>query len=689
MSLTNYHLAAVTTFLSAALLFQVQPLICKRILPWFGGGSMVWITALFFFMLVLFAGYLYVLWLSRFNFFNQKAFHLLLIVSATLVLIYNSSRWSSGITPVFNQDYFSFPPVWSVLLILSISVGLPFLLLSTTSSLLQLWYAQDSGREPFSLYAISNTGSLLGLLSYPFLVEPLLNTTGQGQLWVFGFGLYVAFLLFLMWRLSPQPYKNDATAADQVAVRQFLLWVVVASVPVMMMLTSTSYITGFVASVPFIWIVPLALYLLSFVISFRPGERRLSLMTIIMTLVAVSVGLVLAVAYGEVVLPVALLGIWVGMFAVAHYCHEWLYEHRPAAVMLPWFYVALSLGGVFGSSLILVSTLFILKTPLEFILLLSAILIALLAHVYRMTPRDHPYFKRPIIHTTASLLLILVIVLVGSRIQFATGKLANERNFFGTKSVYQVTKENGDIVRGLSHEVTIHGYENMTGQYVGEPSAYYAKSSGVGMVLRYLQARDTEPIAVAVIGLGAGALGLYCRAQDNFEFFEIDPQVIGLALQYFNLLDNCGDLSNQIKIGDARQVLLALEASASKPQYDLIIMDAYADDAAPAHLMTKEAMELYLQLLKPGGYVAFNISSRYLNLLPVIAGLAEAHNLAIRKYDDKDPLPHATMSTWVIVSREENNFADPALALLEKAETKTVLWTDTYNALWPVVRFTR
>jgi tRNA A58 N-methylase Trm61 len=467
----------------------------------------------------------------------------------------------------------------------------------------------------------------------------------------------------------------------------FLQWVAVASIPVMVMLSSTSYVSGFVAAMPFIWIVPLALYLISFIVSFRGGERSIGPFTLVSVVLVSLAALSLTQVSNVVTVPILLLVLWGAVFAISHYCHEWLYEHRPQAAVLPWFYVALSLGGVFGSALILASTLFILKSAQEFVFVVIATILVALYQLYKLEPAKL-LIRRAHLHYLSAVSLLLIVLFTFVYVSKASSTLALERNFFGTKRVIEATSD-GNRVRALLHELTAHGFEYMDNEeFNRQPVAYYTETSGLGRVMiKQKQEKGEEKMEVAVIGLGAGLLSAFCRPQDHYTFFEIDPEVVAIANKYFTYLERCEN--KEIKLGDARQLMLE-ESKAGVKKYDFIIMDAYADDAAPAHLMTAEAVGLYLSLLNPGGVVAIHVSSRYLDLLPVVSGLAETHNLAGRYYHDLEPPDYGTASIWTMLAREENVFAGSELEVLSNlADIKPVYWTDTKNALLPIVRYVR
>lgn len=682
-----YILCAGTIFLSAFLLFQIQPLISKHILPWFGGGAMVWITALFFFMFVLLAGYLYVLILSYLTLRFQKYVHLLLISLVAWLLLYNSSIWGSSITPSISEDYYSSRPVLSILFVLWITIGSPFFVLSTTSSLLQLWYGKSTGDEPFSLYAISNIGSLLGLLSYPFLFEPIFTTQTQGMIWS---GLFFLYLIGIILILIKTKFVSSSKAPERhiieqkIQISRFLGWTWVASIPVMVMLTSTSYISGFVAAMPFIWIMPLALYLISFIISFRWWDRKIGWVTLLIVFFSSLIALLLMGFSGNKTIPILLIVLWMSVLSISHYCHEWLYEHRPMSAKLPWFYVALSLGGVLWSSIVLISTLFILKSPLEYVYILFPIMLVSLYQLYKYSLWEE-FLSKKQLWILCGFALLVFGLFIYNRIMYTSQVVTMERNFYGSKKIIDYQNTHGRTIRGLTHEMTTHGFEYKDSTDAYMSYSYYTATSGIGRMMKYLREQSITPLDVGAIGLWAWILNTYCREGDSFTYFEIDPEVYTLAQKYFTFLSGCKN--KEIKIGDARK-LLSDEQKNTDKKYSIIVIDAYADDAVPAHLITTEAIKLYLSLLKENGVIAIHISSRYLDLLPVISGLAKDNTLEGRFYKDMSPPPEGSSSLWAILTKDTLLFQGQSFDMMQDiSKIEPILWTDTKNALWQIVRF--
>lgn len=685
-----YTLFACTVFLSSFLLFQVQPLIGKHILPWYGGSSAVWMTALLFFMVALAVGYGYVFWLARLRLPLQVVIHSGMVLLTVGSVWWHTRTWSSGITPSPSDALFALDPTLSVLLTLTVAIGLPFILLSATSSLLQVWYAELCLEEdPSSLYSISNVGSLLGLLSYPFVVEPLLSTAAQGFWWTVGFALYVGLLLSIGWRMYEGEHALRAATGEteKVSLRRFLTWLLVASVPVIALLSGTTFMTTTIAPIPLLWVGPLMLYLISFVWSFR-ATRTPPHHQLYEGAVFVTACIAIACAWSGVV-PVAasVLAVHAVLIALFHWCHEYLYDTRPTPAALPLFYVALSLGGIFGSVVVKISSLWIFVLPIEFtVLLISAIVVIL----FRWFPVLPPFFPARVRQHFRFIIVglgALVIGMSATHIMLRQYYVVDQaRNFFGYKAIVELPK-GGVERRSLQHGLTDHGFQRIVaGEPVIEAVSYYATSSGIGRVFAYLDDAKPEARDVAIIGLGTGGLSAYCRPGDTYTFIEIDPQVITMAQESFTYLDACAGA--RVIEADGRLALAAQSESEERPQYDVIVLDAYADDMIPVHIMTIDAISQYKKLLAPNGIIAINISSRYLNLAPATVGLAVANDLALRHiYDEKPVSPHAHPSQWVVLSTSPEVFLHPAFSTAATLSPESALyWTDTYSALLPTIK---
>lgn len=694
---TYYSLFASTIFLSSFLLFQVQPLIGKHILPWYGGSSAVWVTALFFFMVALALGYIYALWLSRLKVLTQAIVHLLFIVLVVVQTIFHAKFWPSGITPNLESLSAIADPTWSVFVTLAVAIGLPFVLLSSTSSLLQLWYNRLSGQEPFALYSISNIGSLLGLLSYPILFEPLLSTYVQGDWWTFGLAIYLGLLSSIIFTLIYDNCRPLANALKTVTVRvsgtgvslrQFFVWTGIASIPVATLLAGTTFMTTAIAPVPLLWVGPLALYLGSFIWTFRERTQPLQLEFNEGVVIAFGLGAVVLSSFGVTPVFVTIIIIHLSLFSIFHWCHEYLYSTKPEAENLTVFYVALSIGGVLGSLLIKISSLYILVLPIELSIILTGSILFILYRWYKSAPVFlPPKLKKNVEIYAMALAALLCLVGINQVYTFEQDSQGQARNFFGYKAIIDY-EHKGEKVQSMQHGMTNHGFQVIRdGVLQVEPSSYYGTTSGMGKAISYLRGSRDGGIKVAVIGLGAGSLAAHCKPGDEFTFVEIDPQVISLTQKYFTYLQSCP--SAKVVLGDGRLIMENLKEDKPDTRYDMIVLDAYADDMMPVHLMTKEAFALYKNMLKEDGVIAINISSRYLDLMPVTAYLSEENNLAARHWFDRKPQSLTSVASyWVLFAQSEEVFSGE-----EFAEVQTfgdykprVKWTDTYSAILPVIK---
>ncbi len=691
-----YGLYALTIFISSFLLFQIQPLISKHILPWFGGSSSVWMTALFFFTVTLAIGYLYVLLIARFRTAFQVCIHLTVLLIVLGITSVHAEMWPSAITPPFITSFLSgYGTGVSTLLVLTLSVGAPFVLLASTSSLIQLWYAKTSGGEPFSLYAISNIGSLLGLVSYPVFFEPLFTTIFQGKLWSFGFTLYCVCMVIVMLHvtLSKHVVNQSAIAsadADPEKTRgrrrQFFIWTGVAMVPVMTMLMGTTYLTTIIAPIPLLWVIPLALYLVSFIVSFQERFRIPFMVSSSGTLLLTGGTLsVLSVSTVNPFIQVAI--VLASMFAIFHLCHEYLYDARPNVSRLTHFYVAIAVGGGLGGFFTLLTSLYVLRAPIEFVILLTNIALVTAYITYFKTELGTFCSTRQRTWLWRGTVGIVCVNLLFVSYEFLTSPLYTDRNFFGYKAVseYEVGSDIG-TQRTLTHGHTQHGSQLRTPGKELTPITYYSLSSGIGSAFADIQMRHSNTsIRVGTIGLGAGSIAAYCRAGDEFVFYEIDPQVIEIAESYFSYLTHCAGA--RVEVGDGRLLLTEALLNDGEEYFDVIIIDAYADDMVPVHLMTNEAFALYRSMLRDDGVLIVHISSRYLELAPVLLGNAHTNNLTLQLRHDLETTPPATPSLWAVLTKDTSGvdqyFADTFTTPLP---TRVINWTDQYSAIVPVIR---
>ncbi|GIU77148.1 MAG: hypothetical protein KatS3mg005_0386 [Bryobacteraceae bacterium] len=679
-------LYAITVFLSAFLLFQVQPMIAKMILPWFGGTAAVWAACLLFFQAALLAGYGYTHGIvRRLSPRRQWMLHAALLALALTVLpILPDAKWKPA-TPDM--------PAARILALLAVTVGLPYFLLSTTAPLIQAWFARAfPGRSPYRLYALSNLGSMLALLTYPALVEPALTLRQQGWSWSGAFVLFAALCIFTGWRslragADPAAGSGEDGGAPAPSRQMHLLWAALATGPSMLLLALTTHMTTDLAPIPFLWVLPLALYLLTFILAFdapRWYARRVFLIALPLAL-GLLVWLTRLGPEARPRLAWTIAGYAACFFVVSMVCHGELARLKPHPRHLTGFYLMVSVGGALGGLFVavLAPALFNAMYELPLAIGLCGLLAALVLYLEPQWP-----FRKELLGWPSILLMTAVAVLwgfLGREMRGMTsGALVVSRNFYGELRVRQV---NG-IYDWEGYRTLVHGAINHGEQYTHparrrEIATYYCEDTGLGL---WMAARPQGSFQrVGVLGLGAGTIAAYSRFGDVYRFYELNPEVPRIAKNYFWYLENA-EGAVEIVLGDGR---LSMERE-SPQQYDLLVMDAFSSDSIPVHLLTKEAMQLYFRHLKPDGVLAVHISNRYVDLKPVLereAALLGKAALLVETEDSDDGRCFGT--TWVMMANSPEIFArDPFRKggqPLEKAEHMRP-WTDDYSNLFRVIK---
>ncbi|MDT7602471.1 MAG: hypothetical protein QOF61_468 [Acidobacteriota bacterium] len=747
-------LFAATLFVSAALLFWVEPMVAKMLLPFLGGTPAVWNTCLLFFQMMLLAAYAYALFASRLLSLRQQIFAqlALLVVAAVSFPISISASTAASVPREGN------PAFW-LLGRLFLVVGLPFFAVSTLSPLLQRWFAATrhaAARDPYFLYAASNAGSLCALVGYPLIIEPALTLRRQSHVWSFAYAaliLLVALCAAALWRATSRSHeaahvdnathkhKNETDEdedearrleardeTEQLTWRRRARWVLLAFVPSSLMLGVTTYISTDIASLPLLWVVPLSLYLVTLIIAFarrRTARRRR------VEFILPGVALVFTLAY----LSGANQPVWflialhlLFFFVAALMCHGRLADDRPATTHLAEFYLWLSAGGALGG-------LFnALVAPLAFnhVVEYPLAVVAACALIPRRTtdatdtPRAHwldPGYAATLgaltfafalvasrvnwetnerLALVVGVPLILAYLLRRRPLRFAlalgaimiggafyhsldTQTLLTSRNFYGT---LRVTQDAGSDLHWLYHGTTIHGRQSTVLSKQCEPLSYYHRTGPLGSVFDAYQQRPASP-NVAIVGLGTGATAAYARAGERWTFYEINPAVLQIAEtpDYFTYLSYCArDVPLTVVLGDARLRL----ADAPANSYGLIVLDAFSSDAIPLHLMTQEALDLYLSKLAPGGVVLFHVSNRSLDLHPVVADLARSRSLVCLASNDDTHNPDKEPSQWIAVARNDGDLAalakDSRWIPLEGDVSRRV-WTDDYSNIVSVFKW--
>jgi hypothetical protein len=734
---------AVTVFLSAFLLFQIQPLITRHILPWFGGTPAVWSAAMLFFQTLLLAGYAYAHWLSTgaalADSRRKVIVHAWLLAGSVVVLLVTAFAWGAPLLP---DSWWRPPdsslPLLRILVVLLVSVGLPYFMLSTTSPLLQSWFhALHPARSPYRLYALSNLGSFLALISYPIIFEIWFDLPQQTVMWSAGFLVYTGMSIFLFTkRLKAPPGLVQAgeTGVEGLAEGEEehhptpgirLLWLFIPACTSVLLLAVTSYLTQEVAVIPFLWVLPLSIYLLSFTITFAKRSVYHPLISVI--LLGMSV---LVISY--TILNQHKMGIFAQIIAACFFLlmativlHGELYRLRPPPDRLTSFYMLVSLGGVIGSLFVNLAAPQIFSWFWEFPLGVLAcwLLVMLLLAVNRKSFLWRRFRRTIPIGWLAVLILLGVLATSGYLLykdyrNTKAGALSMQRNFYGALRVRQVSvgdpaqeaaaqgagaQDAGTNSAGtnsaysLTHGITSHGFQYIDEALREKPTSYYGPLSGIGLAVR--QYRKSLPIKdrlndlrVGVVGLGVGTIAAFGRDGDLYRFYEINPDVIALAEGFGDYFTYLEDSAAEIEIipGDAR-VTLEDELEREGPQeYDILAIDAFSGDSIPVHLLTIEAFETYLAHLKPEGVLAVHISNRYLDLQPLLQAVAEHFDLEAVLIASERTATGSYPAVWVLLTRNQEFLklyeiktnTDPWLN-----ENRNVrLWTDAYSNLLQFLR---
>jgi SAM-dependent methyltransferase len=677
-------LYALTIFASAFLLFLVQPLIARQILPWFGGSSAVWSVCLVFFQALLLAGYGYAAWMTRrLGARAQASVHLVVLAASLVSLpIVASTVWR----PAGGED-----PIWRILGLLTATIGLPYFLLATTSPLVQAWFARSfPRRRVYRLFALSNLAALVALVSYPFAIEPWLTSRWQAYGWSAGYALFAlvaAGTTIISFRRARDPEAAAAAARDTreaedavafTPARRGLdrvLWLVLPAMSTWLLLAVTNHITENIAAVPFLWLVPLALYLASFVITFdheRWYHRGVFLVPALAALAACAWGLQTDTVTFNIKIAVPLYTG--GLFLCCIFCHGELARLKPAARDLTSYYLLIAAGGALGGLAIGIVAPKVLTSSHE--LGAGLTLTALVAAV-----------------TWRRLLFLLPVAAIGvagacgyfsvkQMTQQRSGTRVLMRSFFGTlRTEDTMHAAIPGAKRRLINGVIMHGEQYLDPDRRREPTSYYGATSGIGLALTIMEAPNRH---VGVIGLGTGSLAAYSRAGDVFRFYDINPQVVEIANREFTYLrDSPGTI--EIAVGDAR---LSLERESSR-QFDVLAIDAFSSDAIPVHLLTREAMAVYLRHMKPDGVIAVHVSNRFFNLPPVVKQIADAYGLPSVLVIDVPSDVDLSKSDWVLITRN-HAVLDDARVVAESEEPDTIRslrpWTDDYTNLFRILR---
>jgi len=670
-------LYAAAIFLGAFLLFLVQPIIAKQIVPWFGGSAAVWATCMVFFQMALLVGYAYAdVTTRRLAPKRQVLLHVALLAASLLVLpIMPDASWK----PAGDEN-----PSWRIIGLLAVTIGLPYFLLATTSPLLQAWFARRFQQAiPYRLFALSNLASLLALLAYPVLIEPWVSTNTQSFVWsVFYacFALLCACAAAANWRYAArggavegQERAAAISTGTSPDARRQIVWLTLAAMASFLLLAVTNHICQNVASLPFLWILPLSIYLATFIFCFdHPRWYRRNVFLLLAALVLPVMAWYSDSLDLKLVIPMYLAGL----FICCMFCHGELALLKPAPRFLTTYYLMISLGGAIGGLLVGVVAPYVLRGYFELAIGLVACALLLLYRTLRM----------------AWWAMLVSAAVVGATAWGASKaidyQIANTRVMM--RNFYSVlkTREYSDPVpfRSLVHGGIMHGGQLRDPALRMRPSSYFGTTSGYGRLFASLPA---APRKVGVIGLGAGSIIAYARKGDVFRFYEINPQVVEIAQREFTFMADT-PARIEVVLGDGR---LSLEREPSQ-QFDVLAMDAFSGDSIPLHLLTREAMAIYLRHLKPGGVLAFQATNRFINIAPIVASLAAEYGLAAVLISDspesEEGPDYWTSSTdqILVTSNRVLLDAEPIRAVATPLVPRPGfrIWTDNFNNLLSVLK---
>ncbi len=738
-ALPRRWLFVLTILVGSFLLFQVQPMVARMVLPKLGGAPAVWNSAMLVYQALLLAGYAYAHWLGRFTVQRQAMIHIALFLAAALWLPIGIAQIAA---PGPGQE-----ALWVPLLLLA-SIGPVFFVVSAQAPLMQRWFAADArAGDPYYLYAASNLGSFAGLISYPALVEPNLPLAAQSWGWTAGYALLVLLVVAsaaARWHGRAVDTADEAAVADEPrpSWQRQLHWLLIAAVPSGLMLSTTTHLTTDIVAMPLLWVLPLGLYLLSFVIAFSTMSRLTETFVFIAPTVLLTVGALALLSSGGGSLMVALASLAM-LFVVATALHGYLYHLRPAPQHLTLFYLIMSAGGVLGGLFAA------LLAPLVFDWVYEHPLLTLAAAMLLPLPTLLPWDKWLKLPATTARLVVGLLVVVAALASWRmvsgwSGRLDGDvaiwgfailvigllvigwrwayvavlallmigvggwntvqnsftgdrvRSYFG---VYTVTDYPAQGQRRLAHGTTLHGLQRTDPAHRREPTTYYGPKSGVGLALERIEALVGPNAAVGIVGLGAGTLGCYRRPGQRWTFFEIDPVMVDIARDpaKFTFLSDCA-ADAPIVIGDAR-----LKIAEQPPgRFDVLVIDAFSSDAIPLHLLTEEAIGIYARALKPDGILLIHISNRFFGLEPVLAEEARARGWTTAIRLDPGPpeegIDDLTASNWVALTATPQRLAQltGGLRPREKAGEDNAWvalrstagferWTDDYASTLPVL----
>lgn len=679
----------ITVLLSAFLLFQIQPMIAKVILPLFGGGAAIWTACLLFFQGMLLLGYAYAHGLTKLsNVKHQLVIHGVLLLFTLLALPYAIS--------IAEYSHLSSAPLQGILLILCSTIGLPYFLLSATGPLVQRWQGLSAQNTlPYKLYSVSNIGSLVALISYPFIFEPWLPLAQQSYLWSIAYAGLVATFLALIFSLFKQHQQLTQNAHQERVTKTSLtyttrlLWLLLSAVGVMLLVSTTNAMTQNIPPVPFLWILPLCLYLLTFIVCFHSPKwyvRWYWLSFFILSAFAAILMFFIGSQFD--ILSQTLMYSFI-LFSACMLCHGELVHLKPSHDRLTQFYLFMALGGFLGSVFVSIIAEQIFVQFTEFPLAIAA---TLLLFIGCIAIEKHPLkVNKIVIQSGLSLTLVLLVTLfIQLQHQFNQHDVASARNFYGLIKVVDINTEKVKE-RRLIDGTTSHGTQSLIAEQENVPKSYYRQGTGAALALEKLLpvGQQYEPLNVGLIGLGAGTLAAYGKPLEYYHFYELNPAVNEFAHTYFSYIKH-SKAAVDVSIGDGRALLQQEYAEYGSQQYDVLVVDAFSGDAIPTHLLTQEAFALYWLHLKSKGVLALHISNTHLDLKALTRTLAKTVNKEALYIKTQATHADENDAEWVLITDNEQFLTQYTVKKLTTpwpaSSDKTLLWTDDYSNLLSVLK---
>ena len=680
-------------FISAFLLFQVQPMIARYILPWYGGSASVWTTCLLFFQAGLLLGYGYSHVLTKyFGLKNQVKIHIALLLLSFITLPITPGEWLKP------QD--SDNPITGIISLLAITVGFPYIMVSTTGPLLQYWFSISFPKKsPYGLYALSNFGSLLGLITYPILVEPYLNLKTQTWIWSAGYlfyAIFCAYTAYSIWKLKPMIKESVQSKSGKIENYKWIFWLLLSFMGTFMLLSISNKLTQDLVVVPFLWIIPLSLYLVSYIIAFGNPKwyNRKLFFTSMVLILAMILKMELQFEYVTREKPIETMILWycLGVFNVCMILHGELARLKPKENKLTFYYLMISSGGVLGGMVCNFIIPILFSGFWEVYFGFAGFVTLITWVILKYEPEMKSSSKR-FLFSTASIVTIIGLIISFNRIHTAYNKdvIASSRNFYGVLRVTDESKNSDYWFRKLVHGDIMHGGQFMHKDHKRLPVSYYGPSSGIGLAITqhpYRTDSVNKGMRVGMIGLGVGCISIYGNEKDVFRYYEINPLVENMARKYFTYLAD-SKFRTDVIIADGRTALEKELKETGSHQFDVLAIDAFTGDMIPTHLLTREAIELYLKHLKDDGILVFNITNKYLNIFSVLEGQSKTLNMPLYFFQQVPDQSGLALAYWGMFTKNEKFInkenVKKNIVSFNSGGYPTIFWTDDYSSILPLI----